>query len=289
MASGIDKIMKGGVYLSDGAWGTEFFKKGFRAGDPPELLNETHPDWVLDIAQSYVEAGADIILTNTFGGNRVRLSGNGLAQKAEFLNRRGVEISKEAAGAGALVFASIGPTGKMVSAGEITAGEAEEVFREQAAYILKGAPDGIVIETMSDLDEFTAALRAAKSTGLPVAACMSFDSGRDHDRTMAGVPVEAMAGAAQEGGCDLLGANCGVGIDQYIPIAQRLLKASSLPVWIKANAGLPQIENGKTVYKMGPATFAAGVKALADMGVRVVGGCCGTTPAHILASRAILK
>ena len=288
MLYSVDEIIRGGVFLSDGAWGTELVKRGMRRGEIPELLNETNPELVGEVAKSYVNAGSDILLTNTFGGNRVLLALHGLEARVKELNRLGVRISKEAATGKALVFASIGPTGKMIITGDITREASEEAFREQAAAAAEAGADAIVVETMGDIQEYEAAVRAAKSTGLPVVGCMSFDSGKDKQHTMYGVSVDQMVEMAEHVGIDMVGANCGIGIENYIRIAENLLKATRLPVWIKPNAGLPEIDGGKAVYRMKPEEFAGYAKTLVDMGVRVIGGCCGSTPDHIEAVRAVI-
>jgi 5-methyltetrahydrofolate--homocysteine methyltransferase len=288
MLYSIDEIIKGGVFLSDGAWGTELVKRGMKRGEIPELLNETNPDLVREVAESYVRAGSDIILTNTFGGNRILLALHGLETRVEELNRLGVGISREAAAGRALVFASIGPTGKMIIMGDITREAAEEAFREQAAAAAEAGADAIVVETMGDIQEYEAAVRAAKSTGLPVVGCMSFDSGKDKQHTMYGVSVEQMVEMAEHVGIDMVGANCGVGIENYIRIAENLLKTTRLPVWIKPNAGLPEIDGGNTIYRMKPEEFAEYARVLVELGVRVIGGCFGSTPDHIEAARAVI-
>ena len=284
----VKHIFKSGTYLSDGAWGTEFLKKGFTIGESADLLNETRPGWVREVAAGYAQAGADIILTNTFGANRIALSRFGLESKARELNRQGVLLSRQAAGPTAGVFASLGPTGRMISAGEITGEAAEEAFLEQAIALKEAGADAVVVETMGDLEEYSAAIRAVKTAGLPVAGCMSFDSGKDFLRTLMGVTIDQMVEAAEGLHADMVGANCGVGVENYVKIAETLLKKSRLPVWIKANAGLPRVEKGGTVYDMTPDRFAGYVKTLSGMGVRVIGGCCGTTPDFIRASRRAL-
>ena len=222
----IQQILKGGTYLSDGAWGTEFLKKGYKIGDSADLLNRDHPALVRDVAISYVNAGSDIILTNTFGANRIGLSKYGLDKRLQEINQAGLALSVEAAAERCAVFASMGPTGKMVSMGELSLEEAEAVFREQAEALMEAGAEAVVLETMSDLEEFRAALKGVKQTGLPVIGCMSFDSGKDFHRTMMGVSVEQMIETAEACGADMLGANCGVGIENYIGIAKTLLEKS---------------------------------------------------------------
>ncbi|RME95920.1 MAG: hypothetical protein D6766_01980, partial [Verrucomicrobia bacterium] len=223
------------------------------------------------------------ILTNTFGGSRLALEGHGLADQAPAINEAGARLSKEAAAGRALVFGSIGPTGKMLMMGETTPEELEAVFLEQAEALERGGADGLVIETMADLDEARAAIRAARRTGLPVAACMVFDSGKDKDRTMMGVTPEQAAEALTEAGADIVGSNCGQGIAGFVAICRRLRSATDRPVWIKANAGLPRIEGGRTVYETTPEEFAAVAPQLVEAGASFIGGCCGTTPEFIAA------
>jgi methionine synthase I (cobalamin-dependent) len=232
-----------------------------------------------------VEAGSDVILTNSFGGNRIVLSAHGLSEQVRRINRRGVEISRSAAGSKARVFASIGPSGKMLVMGEVSEEQLRETFEEQARSLAEGNPDAIVIETMSDLAEAKLALEAARKTGLPVVVCMVYDSGKDRDRTLMGVSPEQAAAALTEAGADVIGANCGQGIEGYIPICRRLRAATDRPLWIKANAGLPDLVDGQAVYKTSPEEFAAQGRTLLEAGADFIGGCCGTTPEFVRALR----
>ncbi len=277
----IDRLLTNRPVLLDGAWGTQMQARGLPIGECGEGWNLDQPAKVEEVARAYVAAGSQVILTNTFCGNRIMLERHGLVGRAVEINRAGAEISKRAAGDGAVVFGSMGPTGKMVMMGDVTEDELVETFGEQAAALAAGGADGIVIETMAALDEFQCAIRAAKETGLPVAGCMVFDSGADLDRTMMGVTPEQQAEAAVEAGADIVGVNCGQGIEGYIPIAARLKAACDLPIWIKPNAGLPELVDGKAVYKMGAETFAEQAKQLVDVGADFIGGCCGTSPEFI--------
>jgi methionine synthase I (cobalamin-dependent) len=281
-----ENLLAQGPVVTDGAWGTELQARGLASGDFPDAWNLTHPDRVADVARAYVEAGSQVILTNTFGANRLRLAAHGLAGQVAEINCRGVEISREAAGARARVFASLGPSGKLLMSGETTVSELATAFTEQAEALAAGGADAIVIETMSDLDEAQLALAAAKATGLPVVACMVFDAGRDKDRTMMGATPEQVAAALQAAGADVIGANCGVGIEQYVPVCRRLKAATDRPIWIKANAGLPVLEAGKVLYRTSPEEFASHVPALLEAGASFLGGCCGTNPDFI---RAVLR
>jgi 5-methyltetrahydrofolate--homocysteine methyltransferase len=269
--------------ICDGAWGTELQKRGLTPGMPSDELNLSSPDQVEEVARSYVDAGSHIILTNTFGASRISLKKYGLADKSTEINRIGAEISKRAAGDKAKVFGSIGPSGEMLMMGDIEEDELVDAFSEQAQALAEGGVDGIVIETMADLEEAKAALRAAKTTGLPVVACMVFDSGEEKDRTMMGVAATDAARALTDAGADAIGANCGVGVEAYIPVCTRLKEGTSLPLWIKANAGLPELVDGKTVYRMQPSEYAAYLPKLIEAGAVFVGGCCGTSPDFIRA------
>jgi 5-methyltetrahydrofolate--homocysteine methyltransferase len=285
----IASLVETAPVVTDGAWGTQLQSRGLPLGACPDEWNLSHPDAVESVARAYVEAGSAIILTNTFGANHVRLREFSLHEKAANINRAGVKISKRAANGKALVFASIGPSGQLLAMGDVSESELEEAFCEQAEALAAGGADALVIETMSDLEEVALALRAARNTGLPVVACMTYDSGADGDRTMMGTtPEEATATLMKLGG-DVIGANCGNGIEKFIPICQRLRAATALPLWIKANAGLPEMESGQAVYRMTPGDFAAHGPALVQAGATFVGGCCGTSPEHIRALRAALK
>lgn len=269
--------------LTDGAWGTELLARGLKPGDCPDEWNLSRPREVEEVAGSYVAAGSRVILTNTFRSNRITLAGHGLAEKTVELNRAGAAISRRAAGARAKVFASIGPSGKMLMAGETSEDELREAFLEQARALAEGGADALVVETMSDLAEAAIAVQAARSTGLPVVACMVFDTGKNKDRTMMGATPEQAAAELTRAGADAVGANCGVGIESYVPICRRLKAATDRPVWIKANAGLPELVEGRTVWRMTPEAFASFLPQLVEAGASFIGGCCGTSPAFIRA------
>ncbi len=282
------RLLAAGPVVTDGAWGTELQKRGLPPDEPPDVWNLTHPEHVLDVARSYVAAGSRVILTNTFGANRLRLGEYGLAPRLAEINRRGVALSKEAAGSRALVFASIGPSGKLLWAGDVSAEELSAAFAEQARALADAGADALVVETMSDLEEAGLALAAARTTSLPVVVCLVFDAGRDKDRTMTGLTPEAAARALTRAGADVVGANCGVGIEGYALVCRRLRTATDRPIWIKPNAGVPALENGRVVYHTSAAEFAAHVPDLVAAGANFIGGCCGTDPAFIRAVAACL-
>ena len=281
-----------GVLVSDGAWGTELARAGLGAGTAPELWNVERPQAVEAVARAYVEAGSQIILTNTFGGNRWKLDKSGLVARTAELNERGTAISKRAAGEAALVFASIGPTGEfMAPLG--TRGEEEFIacFAEQIEACVRGGADGLVIETMAALEEALAALRASREAapGLPVVVSMTYSRGAKGPATMMGVGPEQAAEALERAGADLVGSNCGSGIADMIEVARLLRAATSKPIWTKANAGMPKLVDGRTVFPETPEEMAGRVPELIRAGANVIGGCCGSTPAHIRAMAAAVR
>jgi methionine synthase I (cobalamin-dependent) len=284
-ASLIGAMTAAGPVLTDGAWGTEMQARGLAAGETPDFWNLSHPDRVEQVARAYVDAGSQVVLTNTFRANRIALATHPDVERIAEVNRAGVEISRRAAGDRARVFASIGPCGKLLITGEVDEAALHAAFAEQAQALAAGGADAIVVETMSDLAEAGIAVEEAKATGLPVVACMVFDSGKNRDRTMMGVTPEQAAEELTRIGADAIGANCGTGIEDYIPICASLAVATPLPVWIKPNAGLPELENGEVVYRTTPAEFVTKVPSLLEAGARFVGGCCGTSPDFIEAMR----
>ena len=276
--SRLDHWLSHGPLIADGAWGTQLQARGLPVGTTPDSWNLTHPEQVEAVARAYVEAGSEVILTNTFRANRIAMPG-----ALDAINRAGVEISKRAAAGRALVFASIGPTGKMLMAGEIDADAAKAAFMAQAVALASAGADALLVETMSDIQEARLAVEAAKATGLPVIVSFAFDSGKNKDRTMTGATPEAAAAAAVEAGADGIGANCGVGVEYAEPVCRRLRAACELPVWIKPNAGLPVVEGGDIRYDTSAERFASYYTALRAAGASFVGGCCGSTPNFIRA------
>jgi 5-methyltetrahydrofolate--homocysteine methyltransferase len=274
--------------ITDGAWGTQLQALGLLAGELPDGWNLSHPELVEDVARAYVEAGSRVILTNTFRSNRITLAGRGLADKAAEINKAGVEISRRAAGDRTYVFASMGPSGKLLVTGEVTADQLCAAFAEQAAALADAGADAIVVETMSDLAEARLAVEAARGAGLPVVACMVFDTGKNRDRTMMGNTPEQAAEELSSAGADVIGANCGQGIANYVSICRRLRAATERPVWIKPNAGLPELIEGQPIYRTSPDEFAGHIPALLEAGASFIGGCCGTTPEFIRAVKALI-
>lgn len=285
----IQMLLARGPLLTDGAWGTELQEQGLALGEFPDLWNLTHPHRVESVARAYVEAGSQILLTNTFGANRIRLPEHARSNTLADLNLSGVEISLRAAKGRARVFASMGPSGKLLLNGDVTEAELRTGFLEQALALAKGGADALVVETMCDLEEAKIAVGAARETGLPVAACMVFDSGKEKDRTIMGHTPEVVARELTQAGADVIGANCGQGIAGFIPICRRLHAATNRPIWVKPNAGLPAMVEGRPRYSTTPEEFAAFVPELIKAGAAFIGGCCGTTPAFIRAMSRVIK
>jgi len=284
MSDPLTHLLSSGPIITDGAWGTQMQQRGLKPGACPDLWNLSHPEHVEAVAKSYVDAGSQIILTNTFGANNITLASHQAADQVAEINRRGAAISLTAAADKALVFASIGPSGKMLMMEDVTEEELTAAFTEQAAALKEGGVHGLVIETMTDIVEASIAARAALATGLPVVVCMAFDSGAENDRrTMMGVTPAQAAKELSALGVTALGANCGLTVDEYLPICQQLRSATDLPIWLKPNAGVPTVEEGNTVYAAAPDAFATAALALGAKGASFIGGCCGTSPAFISA------
>lgn len=275
----IEEWIAGGLLITDGAWGTELQARGLPVGTNPDTWNLTHPERVEEVARAYAEAGSQMILTNTFRANAAAMRDTSEAELDE-INRAGVAISRRAAGT-ARVFASIGPTGKMLVSGEISADEVAAAFAAQARSLAAAGADALLVETMSDIEEARLAVAAARRTGLPVIVSFAFDSGKNKDRTMMGATPEAVAAAMTEAGADAVGANCGVGVERVVPICRRLRAATRLPIWIKPNAGLPSVDGSGIHYDTSAEFFASHLGALRDTGASFVGACCGSTPEFI--------
>ena len=281
----LDKIANNKILLSDGALGTLLQSKGM-AGECPELWNITHRAEVKSIAESYLQAGSEIITTNSFGGSIFKLSQYGLGDRVSELNKTAAEIYREAAGKNKHVAGSIGPTGKMILMGDVTEAELYDTFREQAIALEAGGADIIIIETMSAADEASLAVRAAReNTKCTVIITMTFSkepNGEYH--TMMGVSPEEMVISMKEAGAHIVGSNCGNGIEDMIGIVKAIRAIDNkIPVMIQANAGIPEFIDGKTVFRESPEMMASFIPELIKAGANIIGGCCGTTPEHIMA------
>jgi methionine synthase I (cobalamin-dependent) len=278
------------VLVADGGMGTLLFERGLDVGGCPELLNVEGPDIVAGIHQEYAEAGADIILTNTFGGTAARLGHFGLEDRVAELNAAGVAIARTVAANAdrpVAVAGSMGPTGELFAPyGPLDRGRARRLFAEQAAALARAGADVLWIETMSSIDEVDATYAAAATTDLPVVTTMSFDT---HGKTMMGVSAADLAAwaAAQERAPHAIGANCGIGPDDVVAAAEALVYAApDIPVVAKANCGLPVFVKGELEYPLRPDEMPPYATDAIEAGARIVGACCGSVPGHIAAIRA---
>ncbi|MBA7480821.1 Bifunctional homocysteine S-methyltransferase/5,10-methylenetetrahydrofolate reductase [subsurface metagenome] len=282
--------IKQGIFLLDGAMGTQLIARGVEAGRCNDYLNIDSPDTIFEIHRSYLQAGSDAVLTNTFGANKFALARHGFSDKVKEINTAAAKIARRAAGEQKYVLGDIGPSGDFLKPlGNLEPEELKDAFAEQAQALLAGGVDGLIIETMTALDEITIAIEAAKSVcgDLPVFASMAFDKVADGFRTMMGVDVESAVAKMVSLGVDAVGFNCGtLLLDEYVELAGKFVstvKASSANVLIYAepNAGKPQLLDGRAVYKVTPEDFASAAEKIHSLGVNLIGGCCGTGPKHI--------
>jgi len=279
------------ILISDGAWGTMLQERGLTPDDCPEEWNVSHAEDVKAVAAAYAQAGSDLILTNTFGGSAMKLAKKGYEDRVEEFNFAGARNSLEGA-PGALIAGSIGPTGEFLQPlGAATPDEMKAVFSQQISAMLKAGVHAICIETMTAIDEAVCAIEAARALDpqIDILATFTFDSTPAGYKTMMGVDPQQVAEALPSAGANIIGANCGNGIVQMIEITNELRKHTDLPILIHANAGLPELVDGKTVFRQSPEAMAAHAKQLIDAGAGIIGGCCGTTPAHIEAMKAAVE
>ncbi len=276
------------VLILDGAMGTMLQERGLQPGQSPEELNITMPEVVASVHRDYIEAGADIIITNTFGGTRFKLSHYGLEDRLAEINARAIEIARKEAGSSAYVGASIGPTGQFVEPlGEVSFDQMKTAFREQAEAIVTAGADLISLETFLDIKECRAAVIAIRevSATIPIIAMLTFEN---NGRSVLGTPPEAAAITLAAAGADIIGSNCGLGVDGIYDILCRMRQVTGLPLISQANAGLPQLVGDQTIFPGTPDEMVAYHDRMIALGVRVIGGCCGTTPAHIHAMKQSL-
>ena len=293
-----NRLQQQGIFLLDGAMGTQLFARGVAPGTCSDTISLESPEIVRDIHQAYLAAGSDAVITNTFGANRYALARHGHADKVQEIAQAGAKVAREAAGDEKYVLGDIGPTGDFLEPlGTLKADDLREAFAAQAGGLRAGGVDGFIIETMTALDELVVAIEAVKSidSGLPILASMSFDKVTDGYRTMMGVDVTSAVAKMVSLGVDGVGFNCGTAtLDEYVGLAQQYAAAAQatgrdVVVFAEPNAGKPELTDGEAVYKVTPDEFAAAAKQIHSGGIHVIGGCCGTAPAFIEAVARRLK
>ena len=275
--------LKQRILLGDGAIGTMLQKLGLQVGDCPELWNAAEPGKVRKISQLYAQAGAEVLTTNTFGGSVLKLKQNNLADQTEELNRLGAFYAREVAGDKLFVAGSMGPTGEFLAPlGVVTEAGMKDSFARQAVGLQKGQVDFVQIETMSDLKEAALAVLAVReNTDLPVVVSLTFVKGKTGYRTVMGVDVKKIVELFESLGVDVIGTNCGNGIDEIIEIVHEMHSFTRLPIFAAANAGIPKLVNGETKYSQDGDYFARRLNSLIGAGATYIAGCCGTAPDHI--------
>ena len=287
----VERIEAGEVLVADGATGTMLQQKGLAPGQCPESFNLTCPEVLEQVAAQYRQAGADIVQTNTFGGSPLKLAAYGLADRTEQVNQAAVRAVRGAVGDGVFVSGSCGPCGRMLKPyGDADPDEVYESFRRQMAALIEAGVNAVCVETMIDPAEASLAVKAAKdvSPALPVMATMTFEATPKGFFTIMGTSVERAAAELRRAGADVVGSNCGNGIENMVEIARAFRASSGRPVIIQSNAGLPKLEGDRPVYSETPAFMADRARELVALGVSIIGGCCGTTPEHIRALRRMV-
>ncbi len=288
----LERLRSGEILIADGATGTNLQKMEITPGTPPEELVIDHPDFILQLENSFIAAGSDLILTCTFGGTSIRMKDSKYATRVAEINTQAAELARKAASTrdGTLVAGSIGPTGQLIKPlGPLNADEVEAAFAMQAKALAEGGADLLVIESMFAYEEADAAFKGARSvTDLPIVVSFSYDRGM---RTIMGVKPAEMFKHYKDMGADMIGANCGTTLENMEKIQQEYASTGpAFPLWAKPNAGMPHIENGATVYNVTPEEMGNAARKFIELGARVVGGCCGNTPEHIAAiSKAVRK
>ena len=287
----LDKLRSGEVLVSDGATGTFLQQNGLEPGGDPEEFNMSHPEVVRRMAKEYFDAGSDIVLTNSFGGTVFRQSHYGYGNKVREFNTLAAQHARSQAPNDRFVFGSVGPTGEFLEPlGTIKESEMYQAFKTQVTALEQGGADGVVIETMTAMEEAELAIRATKeNTSLLIEATMTFDKGPKGYFTMMGITPEKAAQGLSEAGADIVGTNCGNGIDNMLEITQRMRQSTNKPLLVHSNAGIPGMEKGEIIYPESPEFMAERFMKLKDVGANIIGGCCGTSPDHIKALRKALN
>jgi 5-methyltetrahydrofolate--homocysteine methyltransferase len=290
--------MRDGLFLLDGAMGTQLIARGIELGRCYDYLNIDSPDTIFEIHQSYFQAGSDAVLTNTFGANKFALARHGLGDKVKEINTAAAKIARRATGKGKYVLGDIGPSGDFLKPlGSLDPAQLKDALIAQAQALLAGGVDGFIIETETALDEAIIAVEAVKSVcgELPILASMAFDKVADGFRTMMGVDVESAVTKMVSLGVDAVGFNCGTTtLGEYVELAKKYVStvntlSKKVSVFAEPNAGKPQLVDGRAVYKVTPEDFAVAAEKIHSLGVNIIGGCCGTGPEHIKAMVQKLK
>ena len=290
--------IKQDLFLLDGAMGTQLLARGIEVGKCNDYLNIELPDVVSDIHRSYFEAGSDAVITNTFGANKYALRRHGFAEEVIKINKAGAQIARRVAGQDKYVLGDIGPSGDFLEPlGGLKAQDLNEAYVQQANALVDGGVDGLIIETMTAIEEAAVAIEAVKSivSDLPVFASMSFDKAGNDFKTMMGVDVEAAVEKIVSLEIDAVGFNCGtISLEGYIELAEKFVSAvramsADVIIYAEPNAGKPELVDNQAVYRVSPEDFAAAIEKIYTAGVNVLGGCCGTSPAHIRATADKLK
>jgi len=287
----LKRLQRNEIILGDGSLGTLLMQHGLKHGDPPETFNLNRPQVLEEIASLYLDAGAEIITTNTFGASRLRLQQFSLEGQVDAINRRAVEAVRRAVGRKAYVSGSVGPTARLIQPlGETEPEEILSCFQQQIAALLAAGADMICIETMTDLREATLAIQAVRSLDarIPTMATMTFGKTPRGYFTVMGISVESASMELEEAGADIIGSNCGVGMDAMIGIAREFKRHTLLPVAVQSNAGLPVETDSGIEYPESADYFASKAAELLDLGVQIIGGCCGSGPEHIRAIRKLM-
>ena len=287
----LPRLRSGRPILADGAMGTMLMEWGLKGGQSPEAMMLEDPAQIEAVTRLYIGAGAEMIQTNTFGASPIKLALSKLQDRTEEIIRRALEIAKNTARSYVYIAASCGPTGRLLKPyGDLEPAELNRSCERQIRLIAAHGADAICVETMTDINEAVVFVRAAKTIApkIPVFATMTFDPTPRGFFTVMGVTIEKAVSELSKAGADALGANCGQGSDTMIEIARVFKKVTDKPLVIRPNAGLPILDHGKTLYPETPDYFADNCAELARLGVCVIGGCCGTTPAHIRAAAKAL-
>ncbi len=288
----LERINAGETLVADGAIGSMLFQKGLQAGECPESLNLTKPEILEEIARLYFDAGAEIIQTNTFGASPVKLAEYGLEEETEEINSRAVAGARSVVGDRAYISGSCGPSGRILKPyGDAAPDLLYQGFERQVRALIGAGVDMVCVETMTDLHEATLAIQAVKNNfpQITIMATMTFDQTPRGFYTVMGVSVEDAAAGLQKAGADIIGSNCGNGLENMIEIARQFKEISDLPVMIQSNAGLPEIINGDFSYPETADFFMEKTPEMIDSGVSIIGGCCGTTPDHIRAIKNVVN